>query len=131
MSNQNNLGLLINARLRELAWTQRRLVEKTGIDKTTISEIISGKQRLSPEHAKRIAEVPEWAISDLDMLIAANEITKTNIVDDAAVAISNSLDADKRELWLKIGRSMVQDAQNALEEHRRGSPTPKTRGKRA
>lgn len=68
MSNQektSNLGLLLKELLKERSLSMRKLSECTKIDTATISRIISGKRKATPEHLQKMAECLDVPIADL------------------------------------------------------------------
>lgn len=52
---QNNLGLLLKKLLQEQSLSMRKLSELTEIDTATISRIINGKRKATPDHLKKFA----------------------------------------------------------------------------
>jgi transcriptional regulator with XRE-family HTH domain len=64
-SNTGELGLLLKRLLKERSLSMRKLSELTNIDKATISRIVNGKRRATPEHLKKISECLNIPIADL------------------------------------------------------------------
>lgn len=68
MSEQKNsgtLGLLLKRLLQERSLSIRKCSELTQIDPATVSRIISGKRKATPEHLQRFADCLEVPVSEL------------------------------------------------------------------
>lgn len=68
MIEQNNLhplGDFIKILLKQHAYSLRKFSELTGIDSATISRIINGRRKATPEHLQRFAECLGIPVSDL------------------------------------------------------------------
>ncbi|REK71508.1 DUF1232 domain-containing protein [Paenibacillus paeoniae] len=68
MIDQNNrspLGELIKSKLKQHAYSLRKFSEMTAVDTATISRIINGKRKATPEHLQRFAECLQVPVSDL------------------------------------------------------------------
>ncbi|MED3561731.1 helix-turn-helix domain-containing protein [Bacillus xiapuensis] len=61
---ENNVGLLLKELLKEQSLSMRRLSRLTEIDPATISRIINGKRKASPEHLQKFAECLKVPITD-------------------------------------------------------------------
>ncbi|MBT2756765.1 helix-turn-helix domain-containing protein [Mesobacillus foraminis] len=64
-SHAGELGLLLKRLLKERSISMRKLGELANIDKATISRIVNGKRKATPEHLKRISECLNTPIADL------------------------------------------------------------------
>ncbi|MCI2255227.1 helix-turn-helix domain-containing protein [Domibacillus sp. PGB-M46] len=65
----NELGVLLKQLLKEHSLSMRKLSEITGIDTATISRIISGKRRATPEHLQTLSDC--LGIPSADLFTAA------------------------------------------------------------
>lgn len=65
----NNLGLLLKEILMERSLSMRKLSELTGINTATISRVISGKRKATPEHLQKFADTLDVPI--IELFIAA------------------------------------------------------------
>ncbi|MGE7945451.1 DUF1232 domain-containing protein [Lysinibacillus sp. NPDC093688] len=54
--NSNTLGLLLRELLKERSLSMRKFSELTGIDTATISRIINGKRKATPQHLENFAD---------------------------------------------------------------------------
>ncbi|KOS60124.1 helix-turn-helix domain-containing protein [Lysinibacillus agricola] len=54
--NSNTLGLLLRELLKERSLSMRKFSELTGIDTATISRIINGKRKATPQHLEKFAD---------------------------------------------------------------------------
>lgn len=61
----NEIGLMLKALLKERSLSMRKLSQLTGIDTATISKIINGKRKATPEHLRQFAARLEVPISAL------------------------------------------------------------------
>ncbi|MFF2448695.1 helix-turn-helix domain-containing protein [Neobacillus sp. NPDC058068] len=64
-SKKNNLGLMLMELLKERSLSMRKLSELSEIDTATISKIINGKRKASPEYLQKFAECLGVPITDL------------------------------------------------------------------
>ncbi|WHY84539.1 helix-turn-helix domain-containing protein [Neobacillus novalis] len=64
-SDKNNLGLKLKELLKERSLSMRKLSELTEIDTATISKIINGKRKASPDQLQKFAECLGLPIADL------------------------------------------------------------------
>ncbi|MBU5211500.1 helix-turn-helix domain-containing protein [Heyndrickxia oleronia] len=61
----DHLGLLLKELLKEQSLSMRKLSELSGIDTATISRIINGKRKATPEHLQKFAECLQVPMTDL------------------------------------------------------------------
>lgn len=84
----NRLGILLEERLRELSLSIRKLGKLTGIDAATISRIMNGKRRATPDHLQRLAEALKLPVSEL--LTAAGYLDRDRSrQSDLQVSVAN------------------------------------------
>lgn len=82
----NRLGILLEEQLRERSLSIRRLGKLTGIDAATISRIMSGKRRATPDHLQRLADGLKLPVSEL--LTAAGYLDRSR-QSDLQVSVAN------------------------------------------
>lgn len=70
----SDMGLLLKQLSRQRSLSMKKLSELTGIDNATISRIIHGKRRATPEHLRKFAECLEVPVADL--FVAAGYLTE-------------------------------------------------------
>ncbi|MGE7923805.1 helix-turn-helix domain-containing protein [Viridibacillus arvi] len=63
--NSTTLGLLLRDLLKERSMSMRKFSELTGIDTATISRIINGKRKATPQHLEKFAECLEVPLINL------------------------------------------------------------------
>lgn len=61
----NKLGPLLKNQLKKQSLSMRKLSEQTNIDTATISRIINGKRKATPDHLKKMADCLNISISEL------------------------------------------------------------------
>lgn len=83
-----NLGLFLKDLLREKSLSMRKLSELTDIDPATISRIISGKRKATPEHLRKMAECLEVPIMEL-FQAAGYPVEKKPDSDDIYSSLDN------------------------------------------
>lgn len=64
-SDQNSLGVVLKELLKERSLSMRKLSEFTEIHPATISRIVNGKRKASPEHLQKFADCLEVPLNDL------------------------------------------------------------------
>ncbi|KAB2331162.1 DUF1232 domain-containing protein [Cytobacillus depressus] len=65
----NNLGLILKDLLQERSLSMRKLSELTAINTATISRIINGKRKATPEHLQKFADT--LGVPIVDLFVAA------------------------------------------------------------
>ncbi|MFJ7974172.1 helix-turn-helix domain-containing protein [Peribacillus sp. NPDC096379] len=62
---KSNLGFVLKELLKERSLSMRKLSELTEIDTATISRIINGKRKATPEHLRKFADILNVPITEL------------------------------------------------------------------
>lgn len=83
----NKLGLLLKTLLKERSLSMRKLSQLTDIDTATISRIINGKRKATPEHIQKFADHLDVPISEL-FFAAGFSIEKKNSIEQSDITMS-------------------------------------------
>lgn len=83
----NKLGLLLKTLLKERSLSMRKLSQLTDIDTATISRIINGKRKATPEHIQKFADNLDVPISEL-FLAAGFSFERKNAIEQSDITMS-------------------------------------------
>ncbi len=90
--NSNTLGSLLRELLKERSLSMRKFSEQTGIDTATISRIINGKRKATPQHLEKFADCLEVPLINL-FEAAGYQIEQRQEESDSDSDIHTSVDA--------------------------------------
>lgn len=105
----------LQAKLKEVGWTQKRLSDESGITQSNLSELARGIQSLTAEAAEKLAAVPELKTTAEELLVLAGAWSK--IVDTSkrakAIAMLDGLNDVELDLVMDFAAMLRQRERRA------------------